>query len=303
MTAALTVRHDVAQALSNRGPVVALESTLISHGLPRPDNLEVARRIEAIVAEEGAVPATIAVVAGRPTIGLDDEALELIATDPEVEKVGVRDLPACISAGRSGATTVASTAHLAALADISIFATGGVGGVHRQARDSWDESADLTALATTPVLLVCAGVKSILDVSATLQRLETLGVPVVGYQSTAFPGFYLSDSGHELTWSVDDPTAAARLFASRRQVGLEHRGMILAAALPEDEQLDPALHDRVLAAALEQVRERGITGTAVTPFLLDYFHTQTAGQSLAVNIRIIERNARLAARIAVATAA
>lgn len=302
MPAALHVRADVAAALRDGGPVVALESTLIAHGLPRPDNLEVARRLEAIVTSEGAVPATIAVVDGRPTIGLDADELEAIAADSTVAKLGVRDLPACVTTGRSGATTVASTAHLAALAGISVFATGGIGGVHREARETWDESADLMALASTPVLVVCAGVKSILDVGATLQRLETLGVPVVGYRTRTLPGFYLSSSGHELAWSVDDPEAAAALFATREAVGLSGRGMVLAAGLPPDEQLDPAVHDRVLTAALEQLVVRDVSGAGVTPFLLDYFHTETGGQSLAVNIRVVERNARLAAQIAVAAA-
>lgn len=298
----LHVRPDIAAALRRGAPVVALESTLVAHGLPRPDNLEIARRVEAIVAEEGATPATIAVVAGRPTIGLDAAELQTIAEADDVVKLGVRDLPGCVAAGGNGATTVASTAHLAALAGIRVFATGGLGGVHREARDTWDESADLTALATTPVLVVCAGVKSILDVAATLQRLETLGVPVVGYRTRTFPGFYLSTTDHELAWSVDDPAGAAALFAARAGVGLDGRGLVLAAALPHEEQLDPALHDRVLTAALEQLAARGISGAAVTPFLLDCFHTETAGESLAVNIRIIERNARLAAQIAVAMA-
>jgi pseudouridine-5'-phosphate glycosidase len=302
MAATLSIRPDVAAALEKGAAVVALESTLIVHGLPRPRNIEVAQSIEAIVAEEGAVPATIAVVAGRPCIGLGANELALIAQGDEVGKLGVRDLPACIVAGDSGATTVASTAHLAALAGIRVFATGGLGGVHREARETWDESADLQALATTPVMVVCAGVKSILDVPATLQRLETLGVPVVGYRTTTFPGFYLSDSGHDLAWSVDDPAAAAAIFAAQRDVGMAGRGMVLASALPVDEQLDPQLHDRVLEEGMAQLRERRITGTEVTPFLLDHFHTMTAGRSLDVNIRIVERNARLAAQIAVALA-
>ena len=298
----MTVRPDVAAALERGTAVVALESTLVAHGLPRPDNLDVARRIETIVAEEGAVAATIAVVGGVPTIGLNDADLELIANSEDVAKLGVRDLAACMAAGSHGATTVASTAHLAAQAGISVFATGGLGGVHREARDTWDESADLLALATTPVLVVCAGVKSILDVGATLQRLESLDVPIVGYGTTAFPGFYLSDSGHELAWSVADSAQAAAVYSTQREIGLGDRAMVLAAPLPCDEQLDPALHDRVLHEALDQLRSRGVTGSAVTPFLLEYFHTNTAGASLAVNIRIIENNARLAAQVAVALA-
>ncbi|MPZ71675.1 MAG: pseudouridine-5-phosphate glycosidase [Nitriliruptorales bacterium] len=299
--AAIHVRPDVAAALEGRHPVVALESTLFAHGLPRHDGLELAHRIEAIVADEGALAATVGVVAGRPTVGLDDEELELIVSGSDIPKLGIRDLPSCVAAGRHGATTVASTAHLAAQAGISVFATGGLGGVHREARDTWDESADLQALATTPVIVVCAGVKSILDVNATLQRLETLGVPVVGYRTTNFPGFYVSTSGHDLVWSVHDPAMAARTFWMQRALGLADRAMVLAAPLPEAEQLDPTLHDRVLHRALEQMRSRGITGPGVTPFLLDYFHSNTGGQSLRVNVRIIERNARLAAQVAAAS--
>lgn len=299
---ALTIRPDIAEALRRGEPVVALESTLIAHGLPRPGNLEVARRLEAIVAEEGALAATVAVVEGRLTIGLADEELDQIAADDTIDKLGVRDLPACIAAGRWGATTVGSTAHLAALAGVEVFATGGMGGVHREARETWDESADLAALASTPILLVCAGVKSILDVPATLQRLETLGVPLVGYGTTSFPGFYLSSSGEELRWSVDDPVQAAAVYRARPAAGLQDRALVVANPLAPQEQLDPDLHDRVLAAALEQVRERAITGVDVTPFLLDYFHRETQGRSLAVNVRIVENNARLAARIAVALA-
>lgn len=303
MTDSVVVRRDVRAALERGRPVVALESTLIAHGLPRPGNLDVARRLQAIVAEEGALAATIAVVDGRPTVGLDDDELAVIASSDDVVKLGIRDLPACVAAGRHGATTVAGTAHLAALAGISVFATGGLGGVHREARDTWDESADLLALATTPVMVVCAGVKSILDVGATLQRLETLSVPVVGYRTRRFPGFYLSDGGFDLAWSVDDPAGAAKLFAAQRDVGLGGRGMVLGVPLPADEQLDPQRHDEVLASGLALVREQGISGAAVTPFLLDHFHTQTAGASLAVNVAIVEHNARVAARVGVALTA
>ena len=298
----LTVRPDVAEALHHGGPVVALESTLIAHGLPRPGNLEVARRLEAIVAQEGALAATVAVVDGRLTVGLEDAQLERIAADDTIDKLGVRDLPACMAAGAWGATTVGSTAHVAALAGIEVFATGGMGGVHRQARESWDESADLAALASTPVLLVCAGVKSILDVPATMQRLETLGIPIVGYRTLSFPGFYLSESGESLRWSVDDPEQAAEVFRARSAAGLLDRALVVANPLPPDQQLDPLLHDRVLHSALTEAQRAGVSGVAVTPFLLDYFHRETAGQSLAVNIRIVENNARLAARIAVALA-
>ena len=299
-SAALSIHADVAEALRTGTPVVALESTLIAHGLPRPGNLEVARRLQAIVADEGAVAATVAVVDGRLTVGLTDEQLERIAADDTIDKLGIRDLPACMASGRWGATTVGSTAHVAALAGVEVFATGGMGGVHREARDSWDESADLAALASTPVLLVCAGVKSILDVPATLQRLETLGIPIVGYRTTFFPGFYLASSGEQLRWSVDDPQQAAAVFRSRSAAGVDDRALVVANPLAPDEQLDPQLHDRVLTAALADARAHDITGVDVTPHLLDYFHRETAGASLAVNVRIVENNARLAARIGVA---
>jgi pseudouridylate synthase len=301
VTTAVHLRPDVKAALQRGDAVVALESTLIAHGLPRPRNLDVARRLEQIVADEGAVPATVAVVNGRPTVGLNSHELELIATE-EIRKVGVRDLPVCIAQEAHGATTVASTAHLAGLAGIAVFATGGLGGVHREARDTWDESADLFTLSTTPVMVVCAGVKSILDVSATLERLESLSVPVVGFGTRRFPGFYLSDSGHELTWSVADPQEAARVFAARTAAGVGHRGMVLAVPVPADEQLDPQLHERVLASGLQRLAEQHITGSAVTPFLLEHFHTETAGASLDVNVAIVEHNARVAARTAVALA-
>lgn len=302
MTSGIHLRPDVKAALQRGDAVVALESTLIAHGLPRPRNFEVAKRLEQIVIEEGAVPATVAVVAGRPTVGLNVSELELIATSDDVPKVGVRDLPACVALERHGATTVASTAHLAGLAGINVFATGGLGGVHREARASWDESADLVTLATTPVLVVCAGVKSILDVGATLERLESLSVPVVGYGTRMFPGFYLSSSGHELAWSVADAKEAARVFAARAPVGVDHRGMVVAAPVPEDEQLDPELHDRVLQSGLQRLEAEDVTGAQVTPFLLGHFHTETSGASLDVNVRIVENNARIAARIAVALA-
>ena len=300
--ATIAVRSDIEQALDLGRPVVALETTLIAHGLPRPQNLEVAHRVEQIVREEGALAATIAVVDGRPTVGLSDEQLQRIATDDDVAKLSVRDLPMCAAEGRTGATTVASTAHLAAQVGIEVFATGGLGGVHREARETWDESADLAVLASTPVLVVCSGVKSILDVAATLQRLETLGVPVVGYGTRDFPGFYLTGTGNPLDWSVQDPAGAARAFRARVDVGLQGRGMVLAQPIASSEQLDPQIHDAALRSGLDLLAARGVSGTAVTPFLLAHFHEATAGRSLAVNIRIIEHNARLAARIATALA-
>ena len=295
----MRVHEEVREALAAGGPVVALESTIISHGLPRPDNLRVAREFEAAVRSAGAVPATIAVVGGEVRVGLDDDALEAIALSDEVVKCGVRDLAPVIARGGHGATTVAATSRLAVAAGIGVFATGGLGGVHRQARESWDESADLGTLARTPITLVCAGVKSILDVGATLERLETLNVTVLGYGSDAFPGFYLADSGFPVHWRVDSPEEVAAVLRAREALGTD-AGVIVAQPLPVAEQLDPELHDRVLAAGLEAASAEGATGKDTTPFLLDFFHRETGGRSLDVNVKIVLRNAALAARIAAA---
>jgi pseudouridine-5'-phosphate glycosidase len=299
----LTVLPEVADALAAGRPVVALESTIVSHGLPRPDNLGIAREIEQAVREGGAVPATIAVVAGSPCIGLDDTALTRIATGDDVVKVSTRDLATLVARGGTGATTVAATSHLAARAGIAVFATGGLGGVHRDARSTWDESADLQSLASVPVTVVCAGVKSIHDVPATLERLETLGVPVLGYRTEAFPGFYLTDSGHPVEWRVDSPEEVAAVLAARALLGTGDRGLVLANPLPPDEQVDPGLHDRLLRDGLRAADAADVRGKDVTPFLLEFFHRESAGATLEANIRIVLRNADLAARVAAATVA
>ena len=299
----MIVHPEVSAALRAGRGVVALESTLIAHGLPRPENLRVAREAEAAVRAAGAVPATVAVVGGEVRIGLDDAALEAIALGEDVVKAGVRDLPPAVARGADAATTVASTAHLAARAGIAVFATGGLGGVHRGARESWDESADLTTLARTRIVLVCAGVKSIVDVAATLERLETLNVTVLGYRTDAFPGFYLSDSGHRAGWRVESPAEVAAVMRARDALGLERRAVVVANPLPSSEQLDPALHDRVLREGLEAAAAGGVSGRDVTPFLLDHFHRETRGASLDVNVRLVLRNAGLAGEIAVAAEA
>ena len=296
---AISYGAEVAAARAAGRPVVALESTLISHGLPRPDNSRIAREIERRVREAGAVPATIGMVGGRIVVGLDDAQLDRLASGEGVAKLSVRDLAVAAAAGADGATTVASTSAIAARAGIEVFATGGLGGVHRHA---FDESADLTTLARTPIAVVCAGVKSILDVGATLERLETLGVSVVGYRTRRFPGFYLSDAGYDLDWSADTPEQLAAILRARRDQGVHDGGLVVANPLPVDEQLDPEVHDRVLAEGLARLEQAGITGKAVTPFLLAYFHEATAGVSRAVNVRIVLRNAELAARIAAALA-
>ncbi|TDC33964.1 pseudouridine-5'-phosphate glycosidase [Micromonospora sp. 15K316] len=294
---------EVAAALRDGRPVVALESTIVSHGLPRPENLRVARQIEATVRDAGAVPATVGMVGGELVVGLDDAQLTRLATVDGVAKLSVRDLAVAAATGADGATTVAATSAVAAAAGIGVFATGGLGGVHREAAQTFDESADLITLARTPIAVVCAGVKSILDVGATLERLETLGVSVVGYRTHRFPGFYLTDGGFDLDWSVDSPEQIAAVLAARTQHGLPGAGLVVANPLPVDEQLDPALHDRTLAEGLALLERDGVTGKAVTPYLLAHFHSATEGASLAVNVRIILRNADLAARIAVASAA
>jgi pseudouridine-5'-phosphate glycosidase len=287
------VSPEVAEALAWNRPVVALETTLIAHGLPRPDNLEVARELEAIVREEGGVPASVGVVRGEAVIGLEDADLERIASDPSVPKLSLRDLGPAIAHGGNGATTVASTAFLAGCVGVRLFATGGLGGVHRDARESWDESADLLALTRAQVAVVCAGVKSILDVGATLERLETLSIPVVGYQTDRFPSFYLSDSGFLLDWRVESPEEAARVIEAH--LGLGTGALVLANPIPEAEQLDPEVHARVLAEGLEALKD--VRGKAITPLLLEHLRGGTGGESLQVNKALVRNNVRLAAKI------
>ncbi len=298
----MQVHPEVADALADRRPVVALESTIISHGLPRPDNLDIAREIEQAVRDHGAVPATVAIVDGQARIGLDDRALRAIAESDEVIKVSVRDIATVAARGGLGATTVASTAHLAARAGIAVFATGGLGGVHRQARESWDESADLITLSRTPITVVCAGVKSILDVSATLERLETLNVAVLGYRTSAFPGFYLADSGHRLDWRVESAAEVAAVMHARAALGTANYAMVVANPVAAADELDRELHDRTLAAGLLELDRAHVHGKQVTPFLLDFFHHQTHGASLRTNVQLVLSNAKLAAGIAAAYA-
>ena len=285
-------------ALKNNEPIVALESTIISHGLPRPTNIEVASDVEAIVRENGATPATIAVIDGAIHVGLEESALQRIATDTNIAKASIRDLPVVIAKKMSAATTVAATSHIAHLAGISIFATGGLGGVHRGAQDTWDESADLHSLANIPVMVVSAGAKSILDVAATLERLETLSVPIIGYRTNRFPGFYLSDSGFDLEYRADSPEELSSIWRARDNANISRSGMVV--ANPVVNQMDPDLHAKTLAAGLDAAEREHIKGKAVTPFLLEYFHNHTNGESLRVNIEIIKSNAALAAQIAAA---
>ena len=294
---ALTVAPEVRAALDAGRPVVALESTIISHGLPRPRNLEVALELEAMLRAAGVVPATVGVPAGRPTVGLNPEQLETLATAADVAKVGVRELPLAVAASRHAATTVASSATLAHLAGIRVLATGGIGGVHRRASETFDESADLPTLARTAITVVCAGVKSILDVPATLERLETLGVTVVGYRTLRFPGFYVADSGYDLDWAVSDPEEIAEAMRAADLLGLES-AIVIANPVPVEHQLDPETHDALLAGALAAADRDGIHGKAVTPFLLDHVYLASGGASLEANIWAVRNNVALAARIA-----
>ncbi|MCH0555871.1 pseudouridine-5'-phosphate glycosidase [Streptomyces sp. MUM 16J] len=292
--------EEVREAVGTRRPVVALESTIIAHGLPRPGNARVALELEEAVRREGAVPATIAVLDGRPRVGLDEDQLERIANEDGIRKLGHRDLPLAVAAGASGATTVSATAQLAALAGVRVFATGGLGGVHREWTVTQDESADLSLLARTRITVVCAGVKSILDVPATLERLETLGVAVAGYGTDRFPGFYLSDSGHPVDWTLSTPEQVADVMRAQDALGTPESALVVAHPVAEAEQLDPELHARVLADALTTCAARGVTGQAVTPFLLDYLVRHTSGASLRANLAAVRGNVRLAARIATA---
>lgn len=294
----LKYSDEVAAALAAGSPIVALESTIISHGLPRPTNLEVAREVEAIVRAHGATPATIAVIDGDVHIGLNDAELIAIATRDDILKASSRDLAIAVAFGKSAATTVAATAHLAVMAGIKVFATGGLGGVHRGAQESFDESADLTALSALDITVVCAGVKSILDVGATLERLETLAIGVIGYKTKKFPGFYLTDSGFEIEYQADTADQIAAAIKARTSMKTNSSALIV--ANPVKNQMDKKLHDSILASGLANAEKEGITGKAVTPFLLEHFHTASDGDSLRVNIEIIKSNSALAADIAVA---
>lgn len=289
-------------ALDAGRPVVALESTIISHGLPRPDNLTAAISFEIQLNEAGVTAATIALIDGVPKVGLTAADLERIALDESVIKVSSRDLGMAMAGKRTGGTTVAATSVLASLAGIRVFATGGLGGVHRGFADSFDESADLTVLSRIPITIVAAGVKSILDIPATLERLETLGVAVVGYRTSRFPAFYLTDSGHDLDWRMDSAQEIAEVMGARDAIG-ETSALLVGNPLPPGKQLDPGLHDRVLTQALAAAEAAGIRGKAVTPFLLDYMQRATGGASVTVNLDVARGNIALAGQIAAAWAA
>uniref|UniRef100_UPI004049BADC pseudouridine-5'-phosphate glycosidase n=1 Tax=Candidatus Planktophila sp. TaxID=2175601 RepID=UPI004049BADC len=298
MISAIKYSSEVAQALKTGKPIVALESTIISHGLPRPSNLEVAKECEAIVRNGGAVPATIALLDGKILIGLETHELEAIAHRDDISKASIRDLAIIIAQNKSAATTVAATAHIAAVAGIKVFATGGLGGVHRGASVSFDESADLTALSQLDMTVVCAGVKSILDVHATLERLETLAIGLVGYRTNSFPGFYLTDSGYTLEHRVESATEIAEIIKVRTDIATQFKSLIV--ANPVKVEMPKAKHDEILASGLARAQQDGIDGKAVTPYLLEHFHKASNGESLKINTEIIKSNCALAAEIAVA---
>jgi pseudouridylate synthase len=287
----------VSAALAAGEPVVALESTIISHGLPRPGNLAAAQRFEQILQEHNVTAATIALIDGVPKVGLDTKDLERIAGDESVVKVGSRDIAIAMARKVTGGTTVAATSVLAARAGLRVFATGGLGGVHRGAGETFDESADLTVLSRTPITVVSAGVKSILDIPATLERLETLSVAVVGYQTSRFPAFWLSDSGYDLDWRVDSADEIAEIMAARDAFG-EPSALLVANPLPTAVQLDPGVLDDAMGEALALAAEQGIRGKAVSPFLLNRIQQVTGGASVEVNLTIARGNIELAGQIA-----
>ena len=295
----LSVQPEVADAVAAGRPVVALESTIISHGMPFPQNVEMATEVEGIVCAHGAVPATIAVIEGVCQVGLSPEQLHHLATVGDVVKATTRDLPWLMATGRTGATTVAATMRLAALAGIRVFATGGIGGVHRGAAQSFDISADLTELGITPVAVVSAGVKSILDIGLTLERLETLGVPVVVNGSDEFPSFYSRTSGHPAPRRLDGPAEIARhLHATWQQLGLT-TGVSIANPIPEADEIPAAEIATHIEAALADLNAQGIDGQDVTPFLLKTVVERTGGRSLVANLALVRNNAATAAAIAV----
>ena len=298
----LAVQAEVSEALAAGAPVVALESTIISHGLPKQTSVSTARRIEDAVRRTGAVPATIALLDGRVHIGLDDDSLRRVGERADVAKTSLRDLGPVLARGLVGATTVAATSYLAHRVGIRVFATGGLGGVHRDAAETWDESADLAALAQTPVIVVCAGVKSILDVPATLERLETLSVPVAGYRTDTFPGFYVRDTEMSVPWRYDEPEEVAAAMRVRDELGLQP-GMVLAQPVDAEDEMDADLHADTLRSGLAAARATGVSGKDVTPMLLGHFHEHTAGASVATNVALVLANASLAGRVATAFAA
>lgn len=294
---ALRVSDEVRDAIASRQPVVALESTIFTHGLPRPRNVEVAMRGEEIVRQGGGVPATIGVVHGQPVVGLSPEEINELAYDDDVTKASVRDLAYTAVSKKNAGTTIASTSHLARAAGIDVFATGGLGGVHHGAAQTFDESADIYSLAQTPIVMVSSGAKAILDIAATLERFESLSIPVVGYRTNRYPGFYVVDSGYDLTARVDEPSQVATMVEVQRSLGIDS-AVLVANPVPADEQLDPAELEAVLKRAWAAAEEQGVHGQASTPFLLDFIRQATEGRSLDANVALYYNNVRVALAIA-----
>jgi pseudouridine-5'-phosphate glycosidase len=293
----VSLSEEVQTALAERRPVVALESTIIAHGLPQPANLEAAQEFEQILRAQGVTPATIAVIDGVPRAGLYERDIERIATDSSTLKASVRDIPHLMATGKTGATTVAATAHIAAQAGIRVFATGGLGGVHRGANETFDESADLTILSQSQIAVVSAGVKSVLDIGATLERLETLSVPVIGYKTDTFPAFWLPTSPFGLDWSADDAGEVSKLMSATWGAGFS-TGILVANPVPGEKAWNQADHDRIVQKAFDAADANGIRGKEVTPFLLDFIQKESKGESLRVNLDVVRNNIQVAADIA-----
>lgn len=302
MNSAVRISPEVAEAVSAGTPVVALESTIFTHGLPRPRNIEVALEAEQIVRDAGAVPATIGVYRGVPTVGLSHEQIDELGNDDDALKSGIRELPLGAVNGRNAGTTIAATSFLARAAGIGVFATGGLGGVHHGAAENFDESADLVALAHNPIVMVSSGAKAVLDIHATLERFETLSVPIVGYRTDRYPGFYVRDSGFPLAHRVEDAAQIATIRRAQDALGLES-ALLVGNPVPEAEQLDPSLLDGVVQKAWDALEEQGIDGQAVTPFLLDFIRVETGGASLDANVALYRNNIHLASEIAAALVA
>ncbi|AIS51483.1 pseudouridine-5'-phosphate glycosidase PsuG [Thermoanaerobacter kivui] len=294
----IDLSKEVKEAMEERKPVVALESTIISHGMPYPENIETAKTLENIVREHGAIPATIAIINGRIKIGLSEEKLEFMGTSKEILKASRRDLPVVLAKGLSAATTVSATMICANLAGIKIFVTGGIGGVHRGAEQTFDISADLQELANTDVAVVCAGAKAILDLPRTLEYLETFGVPVVGFKTWEFPAFYTRESGLKVDYKVDDEIEAAKIIKIKWDLGLKG-GVLIANPIPEEYALDKAYIDKAIEDALYEAEKRNIKGKEITPFLLDKIKDLTQGESLKANIELVKNNAHVGAKIAI----
>ena len=295
----LDIAPEVQATLAAGGPVVALESTIITHGMPHPQNVATARDVEAVVRDNGAVPATIAIIDGRIKVGLSDAELDWLGTARDVMKLSRADLPYAVSSGRQGATTVAATMICARLAGIRVFATGGIGGVHQGVEDTMDISADLDELARTPVAVICAGAKAILDLPRTLEYLETRGVPVVGYRTDRFPAFWSRASDLPVPLRVDSPDALADLIRTKEALGLEG-GVLVANPVPDADEIPAGAMKTFIDAAVAEAKARSVTGKAVTPFLLSHLFEVTGGRSLATNIALVKNNAALAAQLAAA---